>query len=56
VLIEATLAHAGMNKSRAAAILGITAKTLHTKLRQYQMPVDEAANDQESPLQSAVGN
>jgi DNA-binding NtrC family response regulator len=56
VLIEATLAHAGMNKSRAAAILGITAKTLHTKLRQYQMPLDEPVTDQESIMHSAAGN
>jgi DNA-binding NtrC family response regulator len=56
VLIEATLAHAGMNKSRAAAILGITAKTLHTKLRQYQMPVDEAPGEQDPVMQSAASN
>jgi DNA-binding NtrC family response regulator len=35
-LIEVTLAHVGMNKTRAASMLGITTKTLHSKLRQYQ--------------------
>ncbi|MEZ5351861.1 MAG: sigma-54 dependent transcriptional regulator [Bryobacteraceae bacterium] len=37
LLIEATLEHAGNNKTRAAAILGISAKTLHAKLRQYRL-------------------
>ena len=37
LLIEATLAHAGNNKTRAALILGISTKTLHVKLRQYRM-------------------
>ena len=46
VLIEATLAHAGMNKTRAASILGITAKTLHTKLRQYQLGGTEAPEEE----------
>jgi len=45
VLIEATLTHAGMNKTRAASILGITTKTLHTKLRQYQLASGEAGVD-----------
>jgi DNA-binding NtrC family response regulator len=35
-LVEATLLHAGRNKTRAAALLGISAKTLHAKLRQYR--------------------
>ncbi len=35
-LIEATLKHTGNNKTRAAMILGISAKTLHIKLRQYR--------------------
>jgi DNA-binding NtrC family response regulator len=52
VLIEATLAHAGMNKTRAASILGITAKTLHTKLRQYQLD-GEAAGDDEVAVRTA---
>ena len=36
VLIEATLADNEGDKKRTAAILGITTKTLHTKLSQYQ--------------------
>lgn len=40
-LIETTLAHAGGNKTRAASILGITPKTLHAKLRQYQTAAGE---------------
>ncbi len=36
-LIRATLAHTGNNKTRAAGILGISAKTLHLKLRQYSL-------------------
>lgn len=35
-LVEATLLHAGRNKTRAAALLGISPKTLHAKLRQYR--------------------
>jgi DNA-binding NtrC family response regulator len=35
-LIERTLAFAGNNKTRAAAILGIGLKTLHTKLKGYR--------------------
>ncbi len=52
VLIEATLTHAGMNKTRAASILGITAKTLHTKLRQYQLGGDNSGED-ETNVQTA---
>lgn len=44
-LIEATLQHSGNNKTRAAAVLGISTKTLHTKLKQYH---PEAAEDSES--------
>jgi transcriptional regulator with PAS, ATPase and Fis domain len=44
LLIEATLEHAGNNKTRAAAILGISTKTLHVKLRQYR---GEEAGDAE---------
>ncbi|MCW5976886.1 MAG: sigma-54-dependent Fis family transcriptional regulator [Bryobacteraceae bacterium] len=36
VLIERTLQYAGNNKTRAAAILGIGLKTLHTKLKEYR--------------------
>jgi DNA-binding NtrC family response regulator len=45
VLIEATLTHAGGNKTRAASILGITTKTLHTKLRQYQLTPGDSGDD-----------
>jgi len=41
LLIEATLKHTGNNKTRAAAILGISAKTLHIKLRQYRVSVGD---------------
>jgi DNA-binding NtrC family response regulator len=47
VLIEATLVHAGMNKTRAASILDISTKTLHTKLRQYQLGSGDALGDEE---------
>jgi DNA-binding NtrC family response regulator len=44
-LIEATLAKTHNNKTRAAMVLGITAKTLHAKLRKYRgdggLPVAE---------------
>ena len=43
ILIEATLSHANMNKTRAATILDISAKTLHTKLRQYHPLAEESA-------------
>jgi DNA-binding NtrC family response regulator len=36
-LTQATLAHTGNNKTRAAGILGISAKTLHVKLKQYSL-------------------
>ena len=41
VLIEATLRQAGNNKTRAAAVLGISTKTLHAKLRQYRLEQSE---------------
>jgi DNA-binding NtrC family response regulator len=37
LLIEATLAHNHGDKKSTAAILGITTKTLHTKLSQYEL-------------------
>ena len=37
VLIEATLQEKANNKTRAAAVLGISAKTLHMKLKQYAL-------------------
>ncbi len=36
LLIEATLRQTHNNKTRAAVVLGISAKTLHAKLRQYR--------------------
>jgi len=42
LLIEATLAHAGMNKTRAATILDISTKTLHAKLHQYEQASAES--------------
>jgi DNA-binding NtrC family response regulator len=47
VLIEATLASTAMNKTRAASILDISTKTLHTKLRQYQLVSGDATGDEE---------
>jgi len=41
-LIRATLTHTGNNKTRAASILGISAKTLHVKLKQYSLESEEA--------------
>ena len=46
VLVEATLAHAGMNKTKAASILDISAKTLHSKLRQYQSSGDVLSEEE----------
>ncbi len=40
-LIEATLRRARNNKTQAAIILGISAKTLHAKLRAYRQTGDE---------------
>ena len=40
-LIEATLRRARNNKTQAAIILGISAKTLHAKLRAYRQAGDE---------------
>ena len=42
-----------MNKTRAASILGITAKTLHTKLRQYQLATGESPGEDDTPMQAA---
>jgi DNA-binding NtrC family response regulator len=53
VLIESTLAHCGMNKTRAASILGITTKTLHTKLRQYQQTEGEPPVEDEAAVHTA---
>jgi DNA-binding NtrC family response regulator len=48
VMIEATLRQTKNNKTRAATMLGITAKTLHTKLKQYRL---EAGDDDEAETQ-----
>jgi DNA-binding NtrC family response regulator len=40
-LIRATLLHTRNNKTRAAGILGISARTLHAKLRQYSLESEE---------------
>jgi DNA-binding protein Fis len=37
VLIESTLRQTKNNKTRAAITLGISAKTLHAKLKQYRL-------------------
>lgn len=54
LLIEATLAHAVNNKSRAAVILGISAKTLHAKLKQYRLATEE--NTDEASVSGALSN
>ncbi len=46
LLIEATLAHAGNNKTRAASILGISTKTMHVKLRQYRLAGTDDAGEE----------
>lgn len=43
-LIQATLRHTGNNKSRAALLLGISAKTLHAKLRTYRLTAAKGGN------------
>ncbi len=45
VLIEATLKEAKNNKTRAAATLGISTKTLHAKLKQYRAEGPVAPGD-----------
>jgi DNA-binding NtrC family response regulator len=40
-LIRATLLHTRNNKTRAAGILGISARTLHAKLKQYSLEAEE---------------
>ena len=37
MLIEHTMRHTENNKVRAARILGISAKTLHAKLKQHKL-------------------
>jgi DNA-binding NtrC family response regulator len=49
VLIEATLAHVGMNRTRAAAMLDISLRTLGTRLREYGMTSGEERNGEENP-------
>jgi DNA-binding NtrC family response regulator len=45
LLIEATMADTGGDKKRTASILGITTKTLHTKLAQYQASREKNLNE-----------
>ena len=45
LLIEATLSHSNNNKTRAAAILGISTKTLHAKVRQYNPDYDSKSEE-----------
>ena len=49
-LIEATLLRTNNNKTRAAITLGISAKTLHTKLKQYRLSAadDDGMEESES--------
>lgn len=49
LLIEGTLKHTRNNKTRAATILGMSAKTLHAKLRQYRM--DSSGDDTAEELE-----
>ena len=51
VLIEATLHQTKNNKTRAATTLGISAKTLHVKLKQYRL---QGADDDPDQTESAV--
>jgi two-component system, NtrC family, response regulator AtoC len=53
VLIEATLEESGGDKKRTAAILGITTKTLHTKLIQYDAGRGHAHGRSTAAAQSA---
>ena len=41
LLIEATLKQTSNNRTRAAALLGISARTLHARLRQYRLEAAE---------------
>jgi DNA-binding NtrC family response regulator len=50
VLIEATLNQTKNNKTRAATTLGISAKTLHAKLKQYRL---HGADDDSDQTESA---
>jgi DNA-binding NtrC family response regulator len=49
VLLEATLSDLGNNKTHAARALGISAKTLHQKLRQYRLEDARQASGQPEP-------
>ena len=53
ILIEATLGRTKNNKTRAAIMLGISAKTLHTKLKQYRLSggEEELADETEIAIQ-----
>ena len=47
LLISATLERTGMNKTRAAAMLDISTRTLHTKLGQYRLSTEDAPVEDE---------
>jgi DNA-binding NtrC family response regulator len=47
LLISATLEHTGMNKTRAASMLDISTRTLHTKLGQYRLIAEDAPAEDE---------
>ena len=53
MLIEATLADTGGDKKRTAAILGITTKTLHTKLSLYEQSRSKGSGEVLSAFQIA---
>lgn len=53
LLIEATLTQTNNNKTRAAITLGISAKTLHTKLKQYRL---RGAEEEDAPDESEVAS
>jgi hypothetical protein len=43
LLILRTLEHTGQNKTRAAEVLGVSLKTLHNKLKEYEFQRESSA-------------